>query len=180
MQRTQSYVPNQQVLDAELNAIQDRAVGGGKADANNAHTTLGDGQDVVMWMYDTAEILTGTMVKVSGQRSYLDRILTVHYTVASSSDQWPGSANDNVFDYTVPVRMGYTGKGALGAASAAVANGTPPVPAGTTSWALQIGTNIWLFAVPVTGELYLYNDSGAPLRTPILTVFASATTGKRP
>ncbi len=47
MQRTQSYVPNQQVLDAELNAIQDRAVGGGKADANNAHTTLGDGQDVV-------------------------------------------------------------------------------------------------------------------------------------
>ncbi len=180
MQRTQSYVPNQQVLDAELNAIQDRAVGSGKADANNAHTTLGDGQDVVMWMYDTAEVVNATMVKVSGQRNYRDRILTVFYNAAGSADQWPGSANDYSLDYTPAVRVGYTGKGALNGGGGAVSNGNPPVPANTSSWALEIAANIWLFAVPSSGELYLYNNSGANIRTPILTVFASAVTGKRP
>ena len=179
MQRTQSYVANQQVLAAELNGIQDMAIGSQPADVNNTHTLMANGQDVIMWMYDVADVANATEVKVDAARDYRDRILMVFYTGASGANQWPGSALDRVFDYTVPVRMGYTGLGALGAASAAVVNGVPPVPADGTSWALQIASNVWLYTHVGDGALYLYNNSGGVIRTPILTIFASADTGKR-
>ena len=85
----------------------------------------------------------------------------------------------NLLDYQPTLHHGYTGLGALGAASATVVNGVPPVPAAGTSWALQLNTDVWLYADPSVGALYLYNNSGTAIRRPILTVTASGTTGKR-
>lgn len=180
MRRQQTYVPNQQVLSAELNAWQDRNAGAAPGSANNTHTLLGNGFDTLQWMYDTATLANATLVKVDGLIDYRDRLLSVAYKVPGGADEEPGGGNDYLFDYVPVLRIGYTGEGGLGAASATIVNGVPPVPASTTSWALQIDTNVWLYASPTTGELFLYNNSGGALRRPILTVTASAVTGKRP
>ena len=176
MERIQVYVPNQQVNASELNALVTAGVG----DANNAHTSLGDGADSVQWMYSGVTLGIGALVKVDGLLDYRDRLLTVLYKVPSSVDEWPGSGNDYSLDYTPISRIGYTGRGALDAASANPTAGNPPVPAATTSWAVQIDTNVWLYADTLTGALWLYNGTAGTLRTPILTVTASAPTGKRP
>ena len=180
MKREQTYVPNQQVLSAELNAWQDRNVGASAGNANNTHTTLTDGRDTIEWMYDTATLADATQVKVDGEIDYRDRLLTVTYKIPSGADQEPGGANDYLLDYQPTLHHGYTGLGALGAASATVVNGVPPVPAAGTSWALQLNTDVWLYADPSVGALYLYNATGSAIRRPILTVTASGTTGKRP
>lgn len=179
MEREQTYVPNQQVLAAELNAVQDRALGGGTGNANNTLSTLGDGWDVRLWMLDATELASGDLVKLDGQIDYRDRMLLATYNAMSGSTQEPGGSNDYLLDYAPAWRIGYTGLGALGAASAAVVAGVPPVPASATSWALQVATNLWLYVDPTLHSLYLYNDTGAAIRHPMLTVFASAITGAR-
>ena len=179
MDRTQTYVPNQQVRSAELNAIQDRALGGGPGNANNTLSTLGDGWDVRLWMLDATELASGDLVMLDGQIDYRDRMLLVTYNAMSTSTQEPGGSNDHLLNYAPAWRIGYTGLGALGAASAAVVAGVPPVPAAGASWALQIATNLWLYADPTLHALYLYNDTGSAIRHPLLTVFASAFTGAR-
>ncbi len=180
MQAVQTYVANQQILAAELNDIQTRAAGLVTANSNNTHTTLGDGVVIVEWMYDTADFAAGTLVKIDGATDYRDRMLTVAWSVPSGSDQEPGGVNDYLLDYDLVMRRGYTGTGALGAASVAVSAGVPPVPASTTSWALQVIANVWLYAHPSTGSLYLYNGTGVAIRRPTLTVHATGKTGKRP
>jgi len=179
MQRAVTYVLNQQLFPDEVNVIVDRALGGGAATSNNVHDTLGDGMDVIEWMYDAATLGIGALIKVDGQRDYRDRLLAVTYNTPGSPDQEPGSANDFLLDYTPLRRRGYTGLGGLDAASAVPTTGNPPVPAAGTSWALQIDTSIWIYASTVNGSLYLFNGTAGTLRSPILTIYASATTGKR-
>ena len=180
MQAVQTYVANQQILAAELNDIQTRAAGLVTANSNNTHTTLGDGVVIVEWMYDTADLAAGTLVKVDGATDYRDRMLTVVWSVPSGSDQEPGGVSDYLLDYAPTLRRGYTGTGGLDAGSVAPSAGNPPVPASTTSWALQVIANVWLYAHPSTGSLYLYNGTGSAIRRPTLTVHATGKTGKRP
>ena len=180
MQAVQTYVANQQVLAAELNDIQTRAAGLVTGNANNAHDTLGDGLVGIEWMYGSADLAAGTLVKIDGTADFRDRMLTVVWSVPSGSDQEPGGVNDYLLDYTPTLRRGYTGRGALDAGSNAPSAGNPPVPAAGTSWALQITTNVWLYATPSTGSLYLYNGTGSAIRRPTLTVHATGKTGKRP
>ena len=54
------------------------------------------------------------------------------------------------------------------------------MPASTTSWALQLTTNVWLYAVPTTGVLSIYNGTGSNIVVPMLLVRGTAKTGKRP
>lgn len=180
MQPVQTYVANQQILAAELNDIQTRAAGLVTANTNNAHDTLGDGLRSVEWMYDQADLAAGTPIKLDGATDFRDRMLTVVWSVPSGSDQEPGGVNDHLLDHTPTLRRGYTGTGGRDAGGLAPSAGNPPVPASTTSWALQVITNVWLYALPSTGSLYLYNDTGSAIRRPVLTVHATGKTGKRP
>lgn len=179
MQRTQTYAANQQVLAAELNALQDQAQGLNAGANNNAHTTLTAGTTAIEWMYDTATLGPSQLIKVDGSIDWRDRILTVAYGIPAASDWNPGASRDFEFDFAPVLRRGYTGLGALGAASAPVTPGVPPVTASGSSWALKVDVNVWLYAAPSTGELYLYNGTAGTLRRPILTVTATAKTGQR-
>lgn len=176
----QTYVPNQQVLAAELNAIQARAVGAVPGDSNNAHTTLGAGNDIIVWM-DALDLASAALVKVDASRDFRDRILVVNYVPSATANQLPGQASDSKFDYIPKPRIGYTGRGAKnGANTAAPSAGDPPVVLDGVSWALQIDTSVWLYAHPTDGSLWLYNATASTIRTPILDVRTTAATGKRP
>ena len=72
MQAVQTYVANQQVLAAELNDIQTRAAGLVTGNANNAHDTLGDGLVGIEWMYGSADLAAGTLVKIDGTADFRD------------------------------------------------------------------------------------------------------------
>lgn len=177
MERIVTYVPNQQVLAADLNAV----VSAGANTTNNAHNLLGRGLDFIEWMYDAATLANATPVKVDGDLDYRDRLLTAFYNIPSGADQWPGSGLDYLYDYTPALRIAYTGTGALDAGGVnAPSAGNVPAPAAGTSWAMQVAANVWLYAHPTTHELWIYNNTGGAIRAPILTIFASAKTGKRP
>jgi len=176
VKRIQTYVSNQQILAAEMNSL--AAASGG--DSNNTISAIGTGLDVFPWIYNAAELANATPVKVDSAMDYRDRMLSVSYNIPSGSDQEPGGVNDYLLDYTPALRIGYTGTGALDAGAAAPSAGNPPVPASTTSWALQIAANVWLYAHPSTGVLWIYNNTGVVLRHPIITVTAFGATGLRP
>jgi len=177
MERTQTYVPNQQVLAAELNTLQTFGAGA----SNNTHTTLGLGADMVEWMYSAATLGIGALIKIDGALDYRDRLLTVFYAIPGGADTEPGAGNDYLNDYTPTISKGYTGTGARDAGGInAPSAGNPPVRASTVSWAMQLAASVWLYASPSDGALYLYNDTAGTLRSPVLTITASAKTGKRP
>ena len=74
MQAVQTYVANQQVLAAELNDIQTRAAGLVTGNANNAHDTLGDGLVGIEWMYGSADLAAGTLVKIDGTADFREGV----------------------------------------------------------------------------------------------------------
>jgi hypothetical protein len=45
---------------------------------------------------------------------------------------------------------------------------------------MEIDTDIYLYANATDGSLYLYNDTAGTLKTPILSIIATAPTGLRP
>lgn len=182
MKRVQTYTVNQQVASAELNAIQDDAVGFLPAVSNNDLAAMPNGMQGIEWQY-ASDLATATEVKVDGANavaSWLDRILIVFFRSYSNGNWQPGGSDDYLYDSTaLTLQKGYTGGGARNATNtAAPSSGDPPVPATGVSWAVQIVTNVWLYA-KAAGGLYLYNNSGSTLFKPNLTVFATADTGKR-
>lgn len=178
MDRIQTYAANQQILDTELNAIQDAALEfDGGTSTTNLLASSPRAPKAIVWS-DSQALAAGELVVVD-TRNWLDAILHVSYYVPGNGDRIPGATNDYLFDGAPTLRIGYTGLGGLGAASAAVVNGVPPVPASGTSWALQITTNVWLYAQPSTGSLRLYNATASQILTPALVVFATAATGLR-
>ena len=183
MKRVQTYTVNQQVASAELNAIQDDAVGFLPAVSNNDLAAMPNGMQGIEWQY-ASDLATATEVKVDGANavaSWLDRILIVFFRSYSNGNWQPGGSDDYLYDSTaLTLQKGYTGGGARNATNtAAPSSGDPPVPATGVSWAVQIVTNVWLYAKAADGGLYLYNNSGSTLFKPNLTVFATADTGKR-
>lgn len=180
MEYVQTYVANQQILADELNKIQVRECGLRVAGSNNTHTLMADGRDGTDWMYDGGALADATTVKVDATYDWRDRILSVHYAQPAGGSEEPGAVNDYLLDYTPKRRLGYTGLGGLTAGLATPSAGNPPVPAANTSWALQIDANLWLYADVTDGSLWLYNNTGGGLGAPVLTISASAVTGKRP
>ena len=182
MKRVRTWVGGQQVASADLNSVQDRALGLVAASVNNDLSALPDGMGVIEWQHAT-QLADATEVKVDAGAvsDWTDRILFVLFRSYSNGNWQPGGADDHQYDSaTLHLQKGYTGNGALnGAASAAPSNGDPPVPASGVSWAVQLTTDIWLYAKASDGALYLYNDSGSTIFRANLTVFATAQTGKR-
>ena len=180
----QTYVSNQQILDTELNDLCQRAVGAFPARINNqlvTATVTPDGLTEAVWVMggSLTSVAAGDLAEVDDTIDWRDRVLFVQYAELTSGVS-PGNVDDYLFDVAPIARVGFTGTGALGAASAAVAAGVPPVPASTTSWALQLTTNVWLYAVPTTGVLSIYNGTGSNIVVPMLLVRGTAKTGKRP
>lgn len=181
----QTYVAAQQILAAELNDLCTRAAGFSPANENNffanATPVLPNGSTEMVWIRGVSgtSITTGTLVVVDSTVDWRDRVVVVDYTPTDAVEV-PGQASDYLFDYALTRRCGYTGLGALGAASAPVTAGAAPVPASGTSWAVQVVANLWLYAVPSTGELALYNNTGATIDSPMIFARATAKTGRRP
>lgn len=183
MKRITTYTPGQQVASADLNSLQDQAVGLAASASNNHLASMASGLMGFEWQY-ASDLADATEVKVEGASvvpSWLDRIVLVFFRSYSNGAWYPGGADDYAYDgTTLYVQKGYTGSGARnGANSAAPSNGDPPVPASNISWAVLLTTNVWLYAKATDGALYLYNATGASLRKPNLTVLATADTGKR-
>lgn len=179
MERIATYTANAPITSTQLNDLQDVTVGLISGSTNNVLST--SGCDGCEWQSSAATLVTATQVKVDDSRDWRDRVLTVLYYAPLGALTQPGGANDFLYDYSIPaLRKGYTGRGALDAGSADPTNGNPPVPAAIASWAMEVDTDIWLYANATDGSLYLYNDSGGTLKTPILSITATAPTGLRP
>jgi len=177
MERIATYTANAPITSTQLNDLQDVTVGLISGSASNVLSAAGcDGCE---WQ-STANLLPSTQIKVDATRDWRDRVLTVLYYSPSGANTQPGGANDYDYDYDITsLRKGYTGRGGLDAGSADPTNGNPPVPAAGTSWAMEIATDIYLYANATDGSLYLYNDAGT-IKTPILSITATAPTGLRP
>jgi hypothetical protein len=57
--------------------------------------------------------------------------------------------------------------------------GNPPVPAATTSYAVELFADVWLYAHPTTGDLYLYNATAGALYDTSLLVLRIGPLDKR-
>ena len=184
MDAVQTYVPNQQILAAELNGIQARAVGMQRSDNFNHYadpgTLLPEGLTSRLWLASTGVMNDTVSALIDASIDWRDRVLVVQYSAGAAVTERPGSANDYLADYAVTTRRGYTGRGALDAGAAAPSTGNPPVPASGSSWAMKAATNVWLYAHPTTGALYVYNATGGDIFVPQILVLASAPTGWRP
>lgn len=128
---------------------------------------------------------TSPMSITTGSIDWADREIRGLYRAYGGANQYPGQANDYLFDQTAPVTFwGYLGLGALDGGGLSPSAGNPPVPAAGTSWAVQIGypttTGLWLYIDPADGFLKLYNDTGSTQRTPSLWFEATAPLGVRP
>lgn len=177
MERIATYTANAPITSTQLNDLQDVTVGLISGSASNVLSAAGcDGCE---WQ-STANLLPSTQIKVDATRDWRDRVLTVLYYSPSGANTQPGGANDYDYDYDITsLRKGYTGRGGLDAGSADPTNGNPPVPAAGASWAMEIATDIYLYANATDGSLYLYNDAGT-IKIPILSITATAPTGLRP
>lgn len=184
LDRQQTYAPGDQISASDLNAFQDKALRGSWGSLacviSSVYPTM-TGAKVLHWQYGTgAELANGTLCEVDGSIDWRDHVAIVAYAPMGAADEQPGAANDYTYDEAISAsRVGYTGKGAKDAGAAAPTNGNPPVPAATTSYAVQITTGLWLYADPNDYKLKLYNNTGANIRRPILWVAAIGKTGLR-
>jgi hypothetical protein len=178
MERIATYTANAPITSTQLNDLQDVTVGLISGSASNVLSAAGcDGCE---WQ-STANLLPSTQIKVDATRDWRDRVLTVLYYSPSGANTQPGGANDYDYDYDITsLRKGYTGRGGLDAGSADPTNGNPPVPAAGASWAMEIATDIYLYASTVNGSLWLFNDTAGTIKIPILSITATAPTGLRP
>jgi hypothetical protein len=169
MDRIQSYVANQQILADELNDIQDQAVGTVGGTGSSILLSATPGMRVCSWIQNNL-IANATLSAVDTDHDWRDYIVYVQYVTPTGGASQPGASGDYLYSLTPTLVTGYLGLGALGAASATVVNGVPPVPASGTSWATQVVTNLWLYASPTTGNLYLYNNTGSSIVSPHLFI----------
>ena len=179
MERIATYTANAPITSTQLNDLQYVTVG--LVSGSNANVLSAPGCDGCEWQSSAASLSSATLVKVDASKDWRDRVLTVAYYAPSGALTQPGGANDYQYDYDITsLRKGYTGRGGLDAGSTDPTSGNPPVPAAGTSWAMEVATDVWLYASTVDGALYLYNGTAGTLKTPILSITATAPTGLRP
>lgn len=171
------------------NALQDEQEG--LIPATDTPTIAIKGADGRWWNTPTGGITDGTLRVIDASVDWRNRVVWGVLQVLGAADRRPGAANAHlVNDPTAStwVRLfeGWTGTGGVGAASATVADGTPPVIAsGSYAVILDEGATsaarVWLYARPSDGALCLYNASGAALHA-TLRVYgaAAAITGAPP
>lgn len=201
MDRLHSYSVGEPLYNVWLNTLQDH-VAVQRPASNGDLSSMPKGMEIRLWQA-TADLADATQVEVDGNTvnavntgtspatitsagltvSWKDREVFGIFRGFAGVDQRPGQANDYQFDDagTPTLFWGYFGKGAYDAGGVnAPSNGNPPVRAAGSSYGAQITANLWLYAHPTNGKLYLYNNTGVLIRTPTLWILASAATGKRP
>ena len=185
MDLVQTYTVLQQVLAAELNSIQTRALGLRAADSNNDLLALPEGMLLRHWQF-SGDVLTNTLTLVDGSLDYRDREVLFFWRGGTTANTRPGQANDHLYSESgsvgvLTVQDGYSGTGARDAGGVNPPSvGNPPVQASGVSWVVQIVTNLWLYCHPTTFKLLLFNNTGAAMKDPHLLMFWSEKTGKRP
>ena len=180
-----TFTINSPVPSADLNEIQQRATDLRPSDNFNFYANLGtalpDGATCRLWLALSGVLNDTTSASIDASIDWRDRVLTTQYSTGATAAELPGSADDYLFDYAVTTRRGYTGRGAYRSGGVlAPSTGNPPAPASTVSWAMTVATNVFLYAHPTSGELYVYNASGGNIFMPQILVFATAPTGWRP
>lgn len=183
--RTTTFAAGSHVPAASLNTQQDRAhtldpatgtAGGAPADVLGA--------DWITYQSPDAGVGAGTVTTLdASDRDWRERLVQVSARFVTTAARRWGRSDEHVGNdpSTTNVRtaMGVTGPGAVGAASATVANGTPPVV--TTNSCpvpldVRVDGTVWLFADPTTGALKLYNDTTTPLHFDLLVMATGRST----
>ena len=178
MKRYQTYTPLQQVLSAELNGIQDRALGiltgttGGGYTQEIASTCVGMIGAITQHTGVTA---TATLSLIDSGNDWRDRVIwgSIWLTTVRIGQGTDINLNDTSLAIPQVNFMGYTGIGAYSniTTGAAVANGAIPLNGAGAfrSYAVTLyaedvtltATRAWLYCDPTSGALYLYNNMGA-------------------
>lgn len=190
MRRNTSMSRGSAVPAALLNALQDEQEG--LIPASDTPQVAIKGADGRWWNTPpTTGLASGATRVVDANGDWRNRIVWGALHVLGAADRKPGLGNDYLINdpsASTWVRLfeGWTGTGGVGAASATVADGTPPVIAsGSYAVILDEGATsaarVWLYARPSDGALCLYNASGAALHA-TLRVYgaAAAITGAPP
>ena len=192
MLRINTWAPLQQVESADLNDWQDKTRGALPAsDNNDLASTDVLGGDLRTWQ-SAGSLADATLVLLDDSVNWKDRLVTGQFWRITANQRMGQSADTdlNLTSASGPAITsfrGYTGTGAYSstAATTAGSNGVPPVNGvgAVRSYAIvadDLGAsgNVWLYADPTSGALYLYNASGAAIYG-ILTAEAPSDTGKR-
>lgn len=183
MRRTTTFARGSHVRGAFLNALQDEQVGLVPASENPAGTIALKGSDGRYVATPDAGIAHNTLAVLDDSIDWRARLLRgVFIRLESAAQRLHGADAWQANDPARPIAVklfegGRTGTGGLGAASAAVANGTPPVvAAGSFAVVVYEGATsalrAYLYAA-ADGSLCLYNASGATLHAE-LTVWGAA------
>lgn len=180
MRRNTTFARGSHVPAATLNALQDEQLG--LVPATDAPATLLKGADLRWWTTPDAGIADGILRVVDASIDWKNRRLLGLFRNLGAANRRPGQADDHVGNdpaLTVAARSfdGWTGAGAVGAASATVVSGVPPVLADDAfAVVLDEGATaadrVYLFARPSDGALCVYNDSGATLHADLLVLGA--------
>lgn len=180
-----TWTPLQEVASSDLNNIQANAVGLRIASLNNDDAATVIGAQWFDWQ-DSGSIALGTLVAIDDIVDWRDSKVLVHWRASTTTQNTrPGGANDYLYSdggsgITQGTITGYLGVGALDAGGVnAPSAGNPPVPAATTSYAVELFTSVWLYAHPTTGDLYLYNDTAGALYDTSLLVMRIGPLDKR-
>lgn len=187
--RTTTFSAGSHVPAASLNEQQDRAHTLDRASATSAAApTDTQGADWITYQSpNTTGVPAGEVATIdlnaTSSRDWRERfVMATARFVTTAARRW-GGADEHVGNdpSTTNVRtaVGVTGPGAVGAASAPVANGTPPVVT-TNSCPVPLDVRsdgtVWLFADPSDGSLKLYNATTTPLHFDLVVM----ATGRAP
>lgn len=186
MYRPFDFARGSHVPSAALDGIQDMMAGLVPAtDTANGATAVGlRGADGRWWTTPDAGVPNGQLRVIDTRVDWRNRRVWGSFRRLGAADQRPGQANDHTPNdpaaATAARRFhGWTGAGGVGAASAAVANGTPPVFADNCYAVLldelaSTALRVYLYARPSDGALCVYNASGAALHADLLVWGAAA------
>lgn len=192
MNRVSTYIAGDAFPAAECNTIQDRAEGAVKAAigvVNNDLTGLAAGSDRIRWQIDGTAWSTDKIRQIDSSVDWRDRVIDCVY-VDLATDTWRIGQDLDYSDWHTIVQSrygGYLGTGAYNnvITGALVADALPPVAgadllSGRRSYFVYIDgpSTVMLYASPVDGSLWAYNNTGGGI-VPYIEVRSSGATGKR-
>ena len=174
MDRIATYSPNQIVTSAQLNSIQDQAVGA-LALATGNLTTIDPGERVIHWESAT-DIATNTVTLIDGVNVWTDYVVMWALNVKGGANSQIGGADDASWQGTVTMGLGYLGLGAKNSGGTQVSVGNPPAPSNGVSWVVLLAADLWIYVDLFDGfKLKLFNNTGSALRTPYLRLSGTET-----
>lgn len=192
MDRINTYAPLDEVESADLNLWQDRTVGEKPTSEDNDFAGGAVGGEVRRWQ-SLSSFANATRFLLDTSIDWRDRLVSGSLRRVSSTTGVGRSADTTLNDptstsvSTCTFEDQYTGTGAVSnlTTGADVVNGSPPLNGVGVyrSCAVVIddlGTSgdIYLYADPTSGELFLYNASGAAIEG-MLKLHFSGQTGLR-